>query len=68
MRGTVTAFDDPRGLGEVTADDGTVYAFHCTAIVDGTRTIAVGTDVEFALIPRLGAYEATGIHPKPSTT
>jgi cold shock CspA family protein len=59
MRGTVTAFDDPRGLGEVTADDGAVYSFHCTAIADGTRTIEVGTAVEFELTPRLGAYEAT---------
>ena len=44
MHGVVADFDDERGSGTVTADDGTSYPFHCTAIADGTRTIAVGTD------------------------
>jgi cold shock CspA family protein len=63
VRGTVTEFDDPRGLGVVTGDDGARYAFHCTAIADGTRTIAVGATVEFELAPRLGTFEATAIVP-----
>ena len=59
MRGTVSAFDDPRGLGTVTADDGTAYPFHCTAIADGSRTIEVGTTVEFQVVPgRMGRWEA----------
>ena len=63
--GTVSAFDEHRGLGEVTADDGTVYPFHCTAIADGTRTIAVGADVEFEIVPgRLGRWEAAAITPR----
>ena len=37
--GTVTAFDEPRGLGEVAGDDGVTYPFHCTGIADGSRTI-----------------------------
>jgi hypothetical protein len=37
VTGKVSAFDERRGLGEVTADDATVYPFHCTAIADGTR-------------------------------
>ena len=45
MQGTVTEFDEARGLGTVTADDGDAYSFHCTPIADGTRTIAVGTAV-----------------------
>ncbi len=62
--GTVTSFDDPRGLGEITADDGTVHAFHCTAIADGTRTIEVGTAVHFAVVAgRLGRWEAAAITP-----
>ena len=63
MRGTVTAFDDPRGLGTIAAEDGEAYLFHCTQIADGTRTIAVGTAVRFDLLPKLGRYEATGIEP-----
>jgi cold shock CspA family protein len=60
MRGTVTEFDDPRGLGVVTADDGTRFPFHCTAIADGTRTIEVGTVVEFEVVPgRMGRWEAS---------
>ncbi|HET6664693.1 MAG TPA: cold shock domain-containing protein [Acidimicrobiales bacterium] len=62
--GTVTAFDDPRGLGEVTADDGTVLPFHCTAIADGSRTIAVGTAVRFDVRAGLpGRWEATALEP-----
>jgi CspA family cold shock protein len=63
MRGTVATFDDPRGLGTITADDGVAYPFHCTQIADGTRTIAVGTAVRFELLPKLGRYEATAIEP-----
>ena len=59
MRGTVSDFDDPRGLGTVTAEDGGTYPFHCTAIADGTRTIGVGTAVEFEVVPgRMGRWEA----------
>ena len=64
MRGVVTAFDDAAGLGTITADDGTPYPFHCTAIADGTRTIAVDTAVEFEPRPaRHGCYEASAITP-----
>ncbi len=63
-RGRVSAFDEERGLGEVTGADGVVYPFHCTVIADGSRTIAVGTHVEFDVMPgRLGRWEATGITP-----
>ncbi len=62
--GRVSAFDEHRGLGEITAGDGSVYTFHCTQIADGTRTIAVGADVEFELVPgRLGRWEAAKITP-----
>jgi len=62
LEGTVTEFDDPRGLGTVTADDGRVLPFHCTAIADGTRTIEPGTRVTFTLRPgHLGRWEATGV-------
>ena len=57
--GTVTSFDEPRGLGEITAEDGTTYPFHCTAIADGSRTIPEGAPVRFEVVPgRLGRWEA----------
>ena len=60
--GTVTSFDEPRGLGEIAADDGATYPFHCTGIADGSRTIDEGTVVRFDVIPgRLGRWEAWGI-------
>ena len=65
MEGTVTAFDDPRGLGEVTAADGVTYPFHCTAIADGTRTITVGAAVRFEVVAgRLGRWEAAEVSPR----
>jgi cold shock CspA family protein len=64
-RGTVTMFDEPAGLGEVTDVDGAVHPFHCTAISDGTRTIAVGVAVTFAVVPgRSGRWEATQVAPR----
>ena len=64
MTGTVSAFDERRGLGEITADDATVYPFHCTVIADGTRTIQVGAPVEFEVVPgSLGRWEAAAIKP-----
>lgn len=63
-RGTVTEFDDAKGWGTVTADDGTALFFHCTAIADGTRTIGVGTSVSFDVVAgRQGRYEATALQP-----
>jgi len=63
LQGSVSAFDERRGLGEVRADDGTAYPFHCTAILDGTRTIAVGAAVEFEVVGHLGRWEAARIGP-----
>ena len=64
MTGAVTAFDERRGLGEITAGDGAVYAFHATAIANGTRTIAVGAEVQFEVRPgRSGNWEAGAITP-----
>lgn len=69
MQGTVTEFDDAAGLGTVTTDDGTAYRFHCTAITDGTRTIAVDTDVDFETRPaRDGTYEAAAVTPRSRPT
>jgi CspA family cold shock protein len=61
--GTVIDFDEHVGLGHVEAPDGTVYLFHCVEIADGTRTIAVGTDVEFELMTKFGNLEARALRP-----
>ncbi|HLM16224.1 MAG TPA: hypothetical protein VK549_00290 [Acidimicrobiia bacterium] len=60
--GRVATFDDDVGRGEIEAHGGLRFPFHCTAIVDGTRTIAPDTAVKFRLAPGpLGALEATAI-------
>lgn len=60
--GTVTQFDQAAGLGAITADDGQTYPFHCTAIADGSRDIAVGKAVTFTIAAgHLGRLEATDI-------
>ena len=58
MRGRVTSFDKEVGLGEITRDDGWVLPFHCIVIADGSRDIAVGAEVEFDVLCKLGRYEA----------
>ena len=61
MRGTVTSFDDHRGYGVIVADGRELF-FHCTQLVDGSRTIAVGAPVCFSLVPGLrGRWEAADI-------
>ena len=63
VRGTVTAFDAVRGLGEITAADGAAYPFHATAIADGSRRVDVGAAVEFDVVAgHLGRWEAAAIH------
>lgn len=58
-RGSVDSFDKDVGLGEVRAQEGRLYPFHCTEISDGSRDIAVGTQVIFAVAPgHLGSWEA----------
>jgi CspA family cold shock protein len=61
--GTVVAFDDAKGYGTV-SEDGTAaeHFFHCTSIADGTRTIHVGAQVTFDIVPgRNGTWEARSL-------
>jgi cold shock CspA family protein len=57
-RGVVEDFDEARGLG--TIRDGEMrLPFHCTALLDGTRTIEVGSVVSYEVAAgRLGRWEA----------
>jgi cold shock CspA family protein len=62
MTGSVSQFDEAKGYGTVRGDDGRDLFFHCTQIADGTRTIPVGVNVEFEVVPgRNGRWEATHI-------
>ncbi len=56
-------FDGPRGLGTLRDDlDGTLIEFHCTAIVDGTRTIPINEAVSYEpVLTHVGRTEATRI-------
>ncbi|HXX88908.1 MAG TPA: cold-shock protein [Acidimicrobiales bacterium] len=59
LAGWVDEFDEARGLGTISGDDGRRYPFHCTAIADGSRRILVGTRVVFVTSPgHLGRVEA----------
>lgn len=59
--GVVTAFDDDRGYGTVSGEQGEWF-FHCTQIADGSRAIAVGTPVTFSIVAgRLGRWEAVDL-------
>lgn len=65
--GIVDSYDEPRGVGIITgyepgggrgSGDGEPggrksggIVFHCTAISDGTRTVAPGTAVAYSLVP-----------------
>ena len=64
-RGKVTEFDEYVGLGEVEGADGRRFLFHCVEIADGTRTIEVGTAVEFDLRVKFGRPEASQLRAAP---
>jgi cold shock CspA family protein len=62
LAGRVVEFDERRGVGAVESAAGRHYAFHCTAIADGTRVISVNARVEFTLVPGpVGSFEAGAI-------
>ena len=62
MHGTVRDFDEAKGYGTVRSEDGRELFFHCTQIADGTRTIPVGADVTFDVVPgHNGRWEATAV-------
>jgi cold shock CspA family protein len=59
--GRVATFDADVGLGTVESNAGDTFVFHCVEIADGSRTIAVGTDVDFTLMAKFGRYEGADI-------
>ncbi len=64
--GDVAEYDEARGLGVIEYGPARQVAFHCTAITDGSRLIAVGTVVAFVVSAgRLGRLEASSVRPLP---
>jgi len=61
LTGTVTAFNDAHGLGEITDSASVVWPFHCVSIADGSRTIDVGRTVKFLTGFRVARPEAVSI-------
>ena len=61
LAGRVVSFDSAVGLGEIESAAGERHLFHCIEIADGSREIAVGTDVSFDLLPKFGRSEAANI-------
>jgi cold shock CspA family protein len=61
-RGRVRSFDERRGVGEINSAEGKVFAFHSTAIADGSRKVTEGREVEFDVAAGLpGRWEAVAI-------
>jgi CspA family cold shock protein len=65
LAGVVSAFGEHEGLGEITDTTGRVWPFHCVEILDGSRSIALGANVEFDALAKLGRFEAARIRPVP---
>jgi hypothetical protein len=64
--GDVVEFDEAAGMGVVEYGPGRRLDFHCTAITDGSRSIAVGSVVAFVITPgHLGRLEAQSVRPLP---
>ena len=62
LDGVVTSWDDPRGLGEITAADGRTFALQCTDLADGSRTIEAGVAVTFGVRPgHRGRWQAVAV-------
>ncbi len=59
--GLVAEFDSPAGLGYIDSVKGNCYLFHCIAIADGSREIAVGQKVLFEIVMRFNKSEAWNI-------
>ena len=61
-QGRVERFDEEVGIGSVRAEDGELYPFHCTQLVDGSRRVAVGTKVSFDVAAgHRGTWEARAL-------
>ena len=49
MKGTVKWFNDAKGYGFITSDDGQDVFLHATALPDGTPALKAGARLEFGV-------------------
>lgn len=64
ITGVVGAFSGPRGDGVIVSDAGESLYFHCVSILDGSRTIEVGTVVVGTRrVGHLGSDEVDAVTP-----
>jgi cold shock CspA family protein len=64
VTGIVVEFDAHAGLGVVEASDGSRLSFHCTQVIDGSRSLNVGDRVRYEVIPGgRGVWEAGSLDP-----
>jgi len=64
--GVVGAFSNLRGDGVIVSDAGESLYFHCVSILDGSRTIDVGTVVVGnRRVGHLGSDEVEAVAPAP---
>lgn len=62
--GTVVEYAAEVGFGIAESDSGSRRGFHCIAIADGTRQIAVGTRVACRVVPgATGQWELAAVAP-----
>ena len=66
MKGQVKWFDDKRGYGFITSEEGVDTYVHFTAIVsEGYRTLKHNWRVEFDVVERDGRVEAANVVVQP---
>ena len=63
-QGTVVEFERHVGLGTIECADGSRLMFHCAEIADGSRDIAIGTEVTFSILRKFSRDEAGRIAPR----
>lgn len=62
MRGKVKWFNDKKGYGFITAEDGKdVFVHHSAIISEGFRTLAEGQEVEFDVTTGSKGLQATQV-------
>lgn len=62
MRGTVTAFDDGKGVGFIRGQDGREYLVEYTEIRGSTDALAVNAEVDFEPVETSSGPQAAEVH------
>ncbi len=65
MKGTVKWFNDQKGFGFVTPEDGSkdVFVHHTAIAMDGFKTLAENQSVEFELVDSEKGPKAANVQP-----